>query len=245
VIGISSSGSTTYTVSAIKYAKKSSVKTVAITTTPNSAITKEAELVIDPIVGTEIILGSTRMKSGSAQKFILNMISTGIMLKMGKIKENPLFNRKPEKSKLFKYSIQVLANITSLSETKAESLFNTADQDVQVAIIMHYLKTNNKKSQSLLKGYNNSIKLVFEDKNNKLTKSQKAEAKKASIRFDITNILLKINYIRLLTSTQKVISKNGNKIQETAKSKFKSLKNIVKNSLEKSKNTKRKKVKNK
>lgn len=242
IIAISSSGSTPYTIAAMKYAKTIKAKTIAITTTSNSTITKNADVVINPVLGVEIILNSTRMKSWSTYKFIINMISTGVMIKMDRPVRRKSTINKDKKIQLSKHSINVISKITSLTKNKSKLLLDKSGQDIQIAIVMHYIKVNKKNAMELLEYYNGSLRLLFEDQKNKLTPAQKRITKKALIKLEANNAILKINYVRILTNTKNIISKtknaasiHGKKLQYTTEMKVKKLRTKIKNSLIKNK----------
>jgi N-acetylmuramic acid 6-phosphate etherase len=137
VIGLAASGRTPYTIGALTYARQIGCFTACITVVPDSAITNAAEIAIVPIVGPEALTGSTRMKSGTAQKMVLNMISTVTMIRLGYVKGNRMTNVKPANEKLRDRSLRILIAETNLDETAAEKLIYSADGDLRVAILMH------------------------------------------------------------------------------------------------------------
>jgi len=100
VIGISASGRTPYVTGALKEAKRRGAVTVAITVNPNAEMLKYSDIAICPIVGSEVIMGSTKMKVGTAQKMILTMMSATVMIKIGRVKENLMTNLLPISTKL-------------------------------------------------------------------------------------------------------------------------------------------------
>ncbi|RMG05044.1 MAG: N-acetylmuramic acid 6-phosphate etherase, partial [Acidobacteria bacterium] len=122
VIGLAASGRTPYTIGALEYARKIDCFTSCITCVPDSPITKVAEMPIVVIVGPEVIAGSTRMKAGTAQKMILNMISTVSMIRLGYVKGNRMTNVQPKNSKLKDRSIRILMAETNLNEKQAKAL---------------------------------------------------------------------------------------------------------------------------
>ncbi len=136
VIGLAASGRTPYTIGALEYARSIGCFTAAVTCVPDSAITKECDIAIVPIVGAEPITGSTRMKSGTAQKLILNTISTVTMVKLGYVKGNRMTNVKPANIKLRERSVRILASETGISPEEAETLFVAAGEDLRVALVM-------------------------------------------------------------------------------------------------------------
>jgi N-acetylmuramic acid 6-phosphate etherase len=136
VIGIAASGRTPYTIGAVEYARKLGCFTVALTCVPDSALTKSAEHSIIPIVGAEPITGSTRMKSGTSHKLILNMISTVCMIRLGYVKGNRMTNVKASNIKLKERSLRILMTETGLDEQTAKDFMSKANDDLRVAIVM-------------------------------------------------------------------------------------------------------------
>ncbi len=136
VVGIAASGRTPYTIGALDFAREIGCFTACITCVPDSAITKSAEISIVAEVGAEAITGSTRMKSGTAQKMILNMISTVSMIRLGYVKGNRMTNVKSSNIKLMERSLRILMTETSFSENAANNLLNEANADLRVALVM-------------------------------------------------------------------------------------------------------------
>lgn len=137
VVGLAASGRTPYTIGALDYAWSLGCFTACITCVPGSAITAAAEMAIVPVVGPEVIAGSTRMKSGTAQKLVLNMISTLVMVKLGYVRGNRMTHVKPSNVKLKERSVRILMDETSLPETAAADLLSRAGDDLRVAMVMH------------------------------------------------------------------------------------------------------------
>lgn len=121
VIGITASGRTPYAVSGVKYAKSVGCITGCITTSPHSEIAQIADYPIEAITGSEVITGSTRMKSGTAQKLICNMLSTSAMIKMGKVYENLMIDVQPTNKKLVSRAQNIVATVTGISVTEAQT----------------------------------------------------------------------------------------------------------------------------
>jgi N-acetylmuramic acid 6-phosphate etherase len=136
VIGIAASGRTPYTIGAVKYARSIGCFTACIVCNPDSEITKAVDVAIVPVVGPEAITGSTRMKAGTAQKLILNMISTTAMIRLGYVKSNRMTNMKAANDKLKERSLRILTAETGLSEDRAQDLLERAG-DLRAAIVMH------------------------------------------------------------------------------------------------------------
>jgi len=122
VIGISASGSTPYVLSALKNARSKGILTASIASNPESPISQEAEIAIDLIVGPEFVTGSTRLKAGTAQKLVLNMISTITMIKLGRIKGNKMVNMQLSNDKLIERGTIMLMNDFNLEYNQAKNL---------------------------------------------------------------------------------------------------------------------------
>jgi len=137
VVGIAASGRTPYTIGAVEYARSIGAFTACIVCNPESAITKAVDIAIVPVVGPEAITGSTRMKAGTAQKLVLNMISTAAMIRLGYVKGNRMTNMKPANEKLKDRSLRILIAETGLDESAAEKLMSEAGGDLRVALVMN------------------------------------------------------------------------------------------------------------
>lgn len=124
VVGIAASGRTPYVVSGCKYAKKIGAKTGCIVTSPYSPLSEIVDYKIEAITGAEVITGSTRMKSGTAQKMICNMISTAAMIKLGHVYQNLMIDVVPTNKKLVSRSINIIKEITGVTEDVALAYYN-------------------------------------------------------------------------------------------------------------------------
>lgn len=142
VIGVAASGRTPYTIGAVEYARSIGCFTACIVCNPDSAITKAAEVAIIPVVGPEAITGSTRMKAGTAQKMVLNMISTVAMIRLGYVKGNRMTNLKSSNEKLKDRSLRILMAETGLEKTSAKELLEEAKDDLRVALVAHRSKAD-------------------------------------------------------------------------------------------------------
>ncbi len=134
LIGISASGSAAYVVAAVKYARELGAKTVSITNNPDTELGNAADIDICADTGAEVITGSTRMKAGTAQKIILNMISTSSMIKCGCVYENMMINLKPTNKKLRKRMIGIVVEILHCTESKAEELLDNNEWNIRKAV---------------------------------------------------------------------------------------------------------------
>ena len=134
VVGISASGNAQYVIGAINYANELGCETVGITSNENTLITKSAKISIITDTGAEVITGSTRMKAGTAQKIILNMLSTVAMIKLGNVYENMMINLRPTNEKLKQRMIRIVTEITGESEEEAIKLLEQSDWDIRTAV---------------------------------------------------------------------------------------------------------------
>jgi N-acetylmuramic acid 6-phosphate etherase len=150
VVGIAASGRTPYTIGALEYARETGCFTACITCVPDSLITKTVDVAIVPIVGAEAIAGSSRMKAGTAQKMVLNMISTGAMIRLGYVKGNRMTNVKSSNAKLKERSLRILIAETSLDEEKARKLMSEAEDDLRAAIVMFRAGVSNETAMRAL-----------------------------------------------------------------------------------------------
>lgn len=151
VVGIAASGRTPYTIAAVKFARELGCFTSCIVCVPDSEITKAAEIAIVPVVGPEAITGSTRMKSGTAQKLVLNTISTITMMRLGYVNGNRMTNMRSSNEKLNDRSVRVLVAEANLSELQASELLYEAQGDLRVAIVMNRTGQNRSVAESALK----------------------------------------------------------------------------------------------
>lgn len=122
VIGIAASGTTPYVVGALRDAREHGILTACITSNPDSPMAAESDIAIEMIVGPEYVTGSSRMKSGTGQKMILNMISTAVMIKLGRVKGNKMVNMQLTNQKLVDRGTRMLVDILGLDYGKAKSL---------------------------------------------------------------------------------------------------------------------------
>ena len=136
VCGIAASRRTPYVVGAVKYARFVGCKTLFITCNPRSTFTLDVDVAMCAVVGPEVIMGSTRMKSGTAQKLILNMITTTAMTQMGKVYENMMVDLQMTNKKLVERSIRTVMTITDLDYEEARAVLNEADGHVKTALVM-------------------------------------------------------------------------------------------------------------
>ena len=142
VVGIAACGMTPYVRGALKQAVKIGAATIFITCAPETVRHIPAEIVINPVVGPEIITGSTRMKAGTATKLVLNTLTTAAMIKMGKVYGNLMVDLNATNEKLRDRSQRIVMQITGLSQAKAAKLLGRANGKVKAAVVMHFRKVN-------------------------------------------------------------------------------------------------------
>ncbi|OTA40225.1 MAG: N-acetylmuramic acid 6-phosphate etherase, partial [Symbiobacterium thermophilum] len=135
VVGIAASGRTPYTVAALEEARRRGCATVAVTNNPGSPLAAAADVAIAPVVGPEVIMGSTRMKAGTAQKMVLNMLSTGAMIRLGKVYSNLMVDMQASNEKLRKRAVRMVVLATGCDEETAVRALAEAGGSVKQAIV--------------------------------------------------------------------------------------------------------------
>ena len=163
VIGISASGRTPYVAAGLSYANEVGCFTGAISNSPNALISNIASVGIEAITGPEVVTGSTRMKAGTAQKIILNMITTTAMIQVGKIFKGYMVDVQPTNLKLKQRATNILANITHLSQEDARRVLEENDFDLKVAIISQIHHISAQEAEQLLQA--NQMNIVKAMKN--------------------------------------------------------------------------------
>jgi N-acetylmuramic acid 6-phosphate etherase len=136
LVGIAASGRTPYTVGAVEYARQLGALTITITCAPESPITKAAEIAIVPVVGPEVIAGSTRLKAGTAQKLVLNMLSTATLTRLGYVTGNRMTNVQTRNAKLRERALRILQAEGDLDSQSAAATLDAAGGDLRVALVM-------------------------------------------------------------------------------------------------------------
>lgn len=136
VVGIAASGRTPYVIGALNYAKSLGATTVAVSCNPESPIAAMADIAISPVVGPEALTGSTRLKSGTAQKLVLNMLTTASMIRLGKSYQNLMVDVKATNKKLVARAVRIVMQATECDKATAERLLLLSDNNAKVAILM-------------------------------------------------------------------------------------------------------------
>jgi N-acetylmuramic acid 6-phosphate etherase len=136
LVGIAASGRTPYVIGGLKYAQQLGAKTIALSCNKNAEIAELVDIALLPEVGPEALAGSTRMKSGTAQKLVLNMLSTATMVKLGKAYQNLMVDVKATNEKLYARGVRMVMQVTGVDEDIAEATLMRADMKVKLAIFM-------------------------------------------------------------------------------------------------------------
>lgn len=151
VVGIAASGRTPFTVAAVEYAKRRGARTIAVSCNRNTPLERAADLAIVVETGPEVVSGSTRMKAGTAQKMVLNMISTGAMVRMGYVYGNLMVNLDPKNSKLTARSLTIVQRALKISRLRASRALQAAHHSVPAAIVMAKAGVSRREAESVLK----------------------------------------------------------------------------------------------
>ncbi len=136
VIGLAASGRTPYVIGALRYAGKQGCMTAAICCNPDSLLAEEAQIAITPLVGPEVLTGSTRLKAGTAQKLVLNMISTGAMVKTGRVYQNLMVDLQANNDKLTDRACRIVAEATGCDRSHAGLVLGQCEYNVKTAVLM-------------------------------------------------------------------------------------------------------------
>lgn len=160
IVGIAASGKTPYTLAALEFAKALGAKTAAVVAVPGSLMTKSAAVTVCTPVGPEVITGSTRMKAGTAQKMVLNMISTAMMIRLGMTYSNWMINVTMTNQKLRDRGLQILREILGLHDDELKKLVDRSGGNLKVAVVMGALTCDRKKAERLLKENDGNLRRI-------------------------------------------------------------------------------------
>jgi N-acetylmuramic acid 6-phosphate etherase len=163
VVGVSASGRTPYVVAAVAYARARGARTAAVTCNHDTPLAAAADIAIVADVGPEVISGSTRMKAGSAQKMILNMITTGAMTRLGYVYENLMVNVHMQNSKLVERGIRILMCACQIDRETAVQTIKSAGRSVPVALVMLKAKVDKPEAVRRLAKSDGNVRLAIED----------------------------------------------------------------------------------
>lgn len=162
LVGLAASGRTPYVLGAMGYARELGAAVIAVTCCPGSEVDQMADIGIAPTPGPEVITGSTRMKSGTAQKMVLNMLSTGTMIKLGKVYGNLMVDVKPSNEKLIRRCVTIVREAVGCEEDQAVSALEACGYRPKVAIVMLLKKIDAGQARELLEQAQGRIARVVE-----------------------------------------------------------------------------------
>jgi N-acetylmuramic acid 6-phosphate etherase len=162
VVGIAASGRTPYVHAALDYAGSIGAATVSISCNAPPETSPKVDVVITAIVGPEIISGSTRMKSGTAQKMILNMISTTAMIQLGKVYDNLMVDMQPKNQKLRERAVRLVTTVAQIDTTTAQELLQQANYEVKTAIVMAKQDVTADKARKQLEAVKGRLRLALQ-----------------------------------------------------------------------------------
>ncbi len=161
LIGIAASGRTPYVLGAFAHAKKTGALTIALTCVPGSPMAAAADLAIVPVTGPEVLTGSTRLKAGTATKLVLNMISTGVMIKTGAVYGNLMVNLQPTNAKLIDRAQRIIMTATGVDRPAAEEMLQEAGS-VKTAIAMQKLSLDRRTAEARLEEHRGNLSALLD-----------------------------------------------------------------------------------
>ena len=161
LVGIAASGRTPYVIGALEYAKSLGSATVSIASNPNSAMANIVDIAIDTVVGPEVLTGSSRLKSGTAQKLVLNMLTTASMILMGKCYQNLMVDVQASNEKLKARAIRIVMQATDCDKALAEETLKLADQNAKLAIMMILSGLDRAQAEALLEKHHGKLQLAL------------------------------------------------------------------------------------
>lgn len=161
VVGISASGNPKYVLKVLSESQKAGAKTIGLTSNPEAKLKKYADVCITTVVGSEVISGSSRMKSGTAQKMVLNMLSTASMIKLGKTYSNYMIDVQPVCSKLIDRANRIISSVCEISIAKADEYRIKADNNVKIACIMCKKYCSKEEARQLLDEHDGVLRKVI------------------------------------------------------------------------------------
>ena len=161
LVGIAASGRTPYVIGALEYAKSLGSVTISIASNPNSAMANIVDIAIDTVVGPEVLTGSSRLKSGTAQKLVLNMLTTASMILMGKCYQNLMVDVQASNEKLKARAIRIVMQATDCDKALAEETLKQADQNAKLAIMMILSGLDRAQAEALLEKHQGKLQLAL------------------------------------------------------------------------------------
>jgi N-acetylmuramic acid 6-phosphate etherase len=163
VIGLAASGRTPYTIAAVEYARKKGAKTVAIVCNTGTPLARAADIAIEIEVGSEVLNGSTRMKAGTAQKMVCNMITTGAFARLGYVYGNLMVNLHLKNQKLMERGIRIVQQVSALSLDEAARAVEASGNRISVALVMVLAQVSKREAERRLKAAGGSVRRAIGD----------------------------------------------------------------------------------
>lgn len=163
VVGIAASGRTPYVIGGLKYANSVGATTVSLACNPGCPMEAEAKIIITPIVGAEVVTGSSRMKAGTAQKLILNMLTTGAMIRSGKVFGNLMVDVEATNAKLIQRQTNIVVEATGATTEQAEQALNACERHCKTAILMILADINAEQAKQRLEQHNGFIRAALKN----------------------------------------------------------------------------------
>ena len=161
LVGVAASGRTPYVIGALEYAKSLGSVTVSVASNPNSAMANIVDIAIDTVVGPEVLTGSSRLKSGTAQKLVLNILTTASMILMGKCYQNLMVDVQASNEKLKARAIRIVMQATDCDKALAEETLKQADQNAKLAIMMILSGLDRAQAEALLEKHHGKLQLAL------------------------------------------------------------------------------------
>ncbi len=162
VVGIATSGRTPYVLGALTYAQSLGTATVGLSCNPDPELARVCQVLIVPVVGPEVVSGSTRLKAGTATKMVLNMISTGAMVLLGKTYGNLMVDLKATNQKLRARALRLVKRLTGLESPQAQALLEQCDWEVKTAVVCHHRRVDADQARKLLQQHGGHLRRVIE-----------------------------------------------------------------------------------
>ncbi|MFN3323371.1 MAG: N-acetylmuramic acid 6-phosphate etherase [Bryobacteraceae bacterium] len=162
LVGIAASGRTPYVLGALSAARELGARTIGISCTPESDLSRAVDIPITPLTGPEVVTGSTRMKAGTATKLVLNMLSTGTMIRLGYVFGNLMVNVQPRNEKLLDRARRIIAQAASVSSQQAVGLLEASGHNVRTAIVMGRLGVSREEAERRLTRSGGNIRTALE-----------------------------------------------------------------------------------
>ncbi|EIN5951050.1 N-acetylmuramic acid 6-phosphate etherase [Vibrio cholerae] len=163
LVGIAASGRTPYVIGALEYANDLGATTIALSCNPDSPIAEIAQIAISPVVGPEALTGSTRLKSGTAQKLVLNMLTTASMIRLGKSYQNLMVDVRATNRKLIARAVRIVMQATDCQREEAEALLKESHNNAKLAILMHLTGMNYEQATAKLSQSDGFLRRAMEE----------------------------------------------------------------------------------